>query len=184
MLELFPTPGSDDYLLRTIYETRDKDLSAIKYDTGTITLTADDSTVVGAGGAAFAAAMFGRYLIPTSGDTDGLPYRIVEVTDGTHLELENNYAGETKAGASYKIVEIPNLPEDMQIIPCYFALEQHWSSKGNAQKQKEFKDNWVIGMARAKKTHAQTTRNGIINQAGYGSMFPSLPPHFPASLVE
>lgn len=183
VIELNPIPSSSDYDMRVVYETRDKDLSVTKYDTGTIALTNDDATVTGSG-VTFTAGMVGRYLIPTSIDTENLPFRIVEYTDATHLELENNYPGTTGSGKSYKIVEIPNLPEDMQIIPCYFALEAHWSSKGNGDKQKEFKDNWVIGMARAKKTHSVKTRNQMIQGSGIESPFPTIPSHFPLSLVE
>lgn len=181
VIELYPIPSSDDYDLNMVYEVRDKDLSAAKYFAGTVALEQDSPNVVGTT-TVFTEAMVGRYLIPTTGD--GLPYRIVEWVNATHITLENGYAGPDAATASYKIVEIPNLPDDMQIIPCYFALEQHWSSKGNGAKQKEFKDNWVIAMARAKKTHSTVTRGGIVNPPGGGSPFPSYPPNFPTSLVE
>lgn len=183
VVELYPIPSSDDYDLFMVYETRDKDLAQTAYIAGTVTLTEDDATVTGAG-TAFTAAMEGRYLIPTTAGTDGQVYRVASYTNATSIELENNYAGETQAGVSYKIVEIPNLPEDMHIIPCYFALEQWWSSQGNPAKQKEFKDNWVIGMARAKKTHSVTSRGGIINPGGMGSPFPGNPSYFPTTITE
>lgn len=183
VLEIYPTPGGNQYDLEMVYETRDKDLATAAYNTGTVTLTNDDATVTGAGGAAFTSAMIGRYLIPTYAGGENLPYRIVAVTSGSVLEMQNNYSGETKSGASYKIVEIPNLPDDMHIIPAYFALEAWWSSQGNPTKQAEFEKKWVIGMARAKKTHAVTTHDSSFAGA-LDSPFPGLPAHFPSALVE
>jgi hypothetical protein len=183
VVQIYPASSSASYQIEMVYEATDKDLSQTAYTAGTISLTLGSANVVGAG-TTFTSAMIGRYLIPLGSTADRLPYRITDWTDATHIAVENDYAGATIAGSAYKIVEIPNLPDDMQIIPCYFALEQHWSAKGNGSKQKEFKDNWVIAMARAKKTHATVTRGGIINPGGFDSPFPSLPPNFPTSLVE
>lgn len=179
IIELYPIPSSSSYILNLIYEAGDKDLSQLQYTTGTITLTLNSATVTGSG-TTFTAAMAGRYLIPP----DGMPYRILSYTSATSITLEQAYTSATTAGLAFKIVEIPNLPDDMQIIPCYFSLEAWWSGQGNAVKQKEFKDNWVIAMARAKKTHATVTRNNIVNQEMPASPFPGNPSYFPNTITE
>jgi hypothetical protein len=183
IIQIYPASSSASYQLELVYEANDKDLSQSAASGGSIAITNGDSAVVGTT-TAFTSGMLGRYLIPLAANADRLPYRISDYTDATHITLENDYQGGSNlSGSAYRIVEIPNLPDDMQILPCYFALEQHWSAKGNGTKQKEFQDKWLIGMARAKKTHATVTRGGIINPGGYGSPFPSAPPNFPTALV-
>ncbi len=183
VVELSPVPSSASYILRITYEARDKDLSQLAVVSGTVNLTYGSATVSGAG-TSFSTAMIGRYLIPTSADTNGLPLRITGVASSTSLQLENGYSGPDKSAANYRIVEIANLPDDMQIIPCYFALEQHWSSKGNVAKQQEFERKWMIAMNRAKKTHSGMVRGGVISPGGFTSPFPQYPINFPANIAE
>ena len=69
-----------------------------EYNTGTITITKDSTTVTGAG-TTFTSAMVERKLITV----DGVAYRIGSFTSTTSIELETAYKGETTSGATYSI---------------------------------------------------------------------------------
>ncbi len=180
-VEFYPIPSSSTYDVDIIFESRDKDLSVLAYATGTIALTNNATSVVGTT-TVFTAAMVGRYLIPTTAGSNELPYRIASYTDGTHITLESAYLGDTNSGLNYKIVEIPNLPQEMQILPAYFALEAFWSSRGNAQKQTEFSNKYIAGMSLAKKTHAVVTRDNIINPPSPALPFEPYPINYPTEI--
>lgn len=70
------------------------------YTTGTVT-TAASTAVVGSA-TVWTSAMIGRYFYDTTGQS-GTGYRIVDVTDATHLTLETAFTGTAGAGHSYKI---------------------------------------------------------------------------------
>lgn len=182
-LEMFPIPSSSNYIINLTYEAQAKDLSQAAYTTGTVTLTNNNAAVVGAG-TTFTAAMIGRYLVPTTAGADAMPYEIIGFTDATHITLNTPYIGTTTAGLSYKIVEVPLLPEDMQILPCYGALQEWWSSKGNTAKTQEFEQKFVQGMQLGKKTHAVVTRDEVVGEQSPVLPFPVYPFYFPTSFSE
>lgn len=71
------------------------------YSTGTITATNGDATVTGSGTswATPTNCEVGEYIqLP-----DGKWYKVIAVTDDTHLEIEINYQGSTLGAQSYKI---------------------------------------------------------------------------------
>lgn len=182
VVELYPIPSSASYILNLVYEGNDKNLSNLLYNTGTIQLTAGDTAVVGTS-TVFTSAMYGRYLVPQAGDADQMPYRIAGFTDTTHLTLESPYNGTGETGLSYKIQEFPNLPQDMHVMPPFYALEAWWSSKGNAQKQTEFAGKFLQAMQIAKKTHSGVTRDSIINPPTPDLPFPQYPLNYPTSIA-
>lgn len=112
--QIYPTPA-DAYSGVLTYIAIEKDLDTADYTTGTITLTNDDATVTGAGGATFTADFAGRWL---KGDVDGNWYKIASFTDATHLELDTAFQGTTGAGLDYHIGESPNIPPELhEFIP-------------------------------------------------------------------
>lgn len=68
------------------------------YTTGTVTINYGSTTVEGAGGMTWTAAMAGRRIL-----LDGFWYTIASVTDGDTLELATAFGGQNLAGASYAI---------------------------------------------------------------------------------
>ncbi|MCK5640860.1 MAG: hypothetical protein KAJ19_08685, partial [Gammaproteobacteria bacterium] len=81
------------------------------YDTGTVTVTNGDATVVGAGGAAWTDVMEGGLFL----STDAVYYLIDSVTDATHLELSVVYGGGTLGGQTYDMyVRLPDLEGAVQ----------------------------------------------------------------------
>ena len=97
---------------------RDRDLSIADYTTGTVSVTSDDSEIVGAGGATFTAAMVGRWFQVTSETNTGQGYwyLISAFVDATHLTIVPAFVGATGSGLTYRIGQVPLIPDEGHII--------------------------------------------------------------------
>ena len=157
---IFPKPTSAGNTITVIYESTDKDLGNDKYTTGTVTLAEGDATVTGAG-TTFTTAMVGRYF---KGDTDGVWYRIASYTSATALELENVYEGTAGAGLSYTIAEVWNLPEELHILPVYYAVSHFYDIRGDTDKSLKFRSLYEIGITAAKRRWATKTRGVVVRR--------------------
>jgi len=159
---IFPTPTSASNTITFVYKATERDLGIAKYTTGTVTLTNGSQTVTGSG-TTFTNAMVGRYLTSTDAGADGLIYRISSYASATSISLEQYYAGSTVAGATYEIFQVFNLPEDMQMLPAYFALAEYYRGKGNTNLSDYYKGLFDSGYADAKKFYGARTSNQLIN---------------------
>jgi len=74
--------------------------AATPYATGTVSIAKGSTTLTGAGGASFTAAMANRGQITI---TTGATYRIASVTDATHLELTDPFEQTTVSGVAFSI---------------------------------------------------------------------------------
>lgn len=180
----WPIPSSPNNTITVIYEATDKNLTQDAYNTGTVTASNNSVTVTGAGGASFTANMINRYFRITDSSGDGMTYRIIGVPAVTTLTLENYYQGVTTAGAAYEVVEMFNLPEELQILPCYFALAHYYDIKNNqAEEQKYwqlFYDQLKLGMRR----WGTKSRSSLVGGQKYVSRFaPSTPLYFPTNVT-
>ena len=182
VVDLDPIP-SDTYSIELTYEATERDLSQDAYTTGLASLTHGSAAVSGSG-MTFVSDMVGRYFMPTAVDAQRLPYRISDVTDATHMTLENVYHGPTDSSVAFEIFEMFSLPEDCHMLPCFYAAWQWWDTKGNTQRANKFQKQYVVGLDMARQRHALTTRNNIIAPspifAGFG---PSNPEWFPESVI-
>lgn len=95
--------------------------------------TVHDSSVITGSGTAWTTNMADRWInIPetasdsTSGDNRW--YQIKSVESTTSLTLYNEYQGQSAAGASYTIGEVPILPEDYQDLALYRSLWIYYTS--------------------------------------------------------
>lgn len=95
-------------------------VTVAEYDTGTVAVTEDNTTVTGTG-TAWTSAMAGRKIRVTGFDET---YEIDSVdTNAQTLTLKKAYNGDTESGASYKIFQdILSLPSDTDEI---IDLRQH-----------------------------------------------------------
>ena len=178
---LDPIPSASTTTLEISYEATDKDLSQTAHTTGTITVTQGSATVEGASSPAWVASMAGRYLQVTDATGDGLWYRIASVTDSDTLVLENYYAGSTQSAQNYKIAEAFGLPEEMQVLPAYYAIWNYQSRRENEKETNKYFQLWQQGWDRAKDRYG-VNRLGTkgVRTAGMGSgRFPVYPGHFP-----
>jgi hypothetical protein len=177
---LDPIPAAAGYTINLVYESSDPDLSAVQVDNttnaATLTFTQGSQTIT-SNNSIFTAAMIGRYLnIP---DGDGEWYRIVDAPSGTSLTLENYYQGTAGTTTLWTINQLFNLPEEMQILPVYYALWHYFASKKDTSgKIGEYKTLFDEGLQAGKDRWATKTRGNVIRSKNYSQMF-SYPMYFP-----
>ena len=163
--------------ITVIAEITDRDLATAKYTTGTIAVTNASTTITGTG-STFTAAMVGRYFNITDADGDGMFYRIATYTSATVLVLDRAYNGSTDTSANYQIVEMFNLPEEIQILPCYFALAQYFASKGNKTETSLYWTLYNTGLELAQQRWATKTRSSVIRAQKLSTSFARWAPGF------
>lgn len=167
---VFPTPASSSNVFTIVYKIRLKDLSAADYSTGTVTFTNGDATVVGSG-TAFTSAMVGRWIQDDVGEW----YEIASVTDGTNLELVNEYEGVTNAGTATLIGDVPLLPEDYQDLPVYRACSIYYTSRvPDPERASLFKQLYNEGFERLDAEFGSKTHSVAITPADTEVINPNL----------
>ena len=109
---VWPIPQAE-YEGQIIYHYRDINMTVADYTTGTLALTNDSDDVVGTT-TVFTEAMIGRWLTVTDITVlgQGYWYQIADVTDSTHLTLNQAWTGVTTSGATFRIGQTPNFPEE------------------------------------------------------------------------
>jgi len=123
--------------------------------------------------------MEGRYLKSTDTTSDGQWYRIATQSSSLIVLLENVYEGETKAGAAYQISEAFALPEEMQILPIYYALWHYYSMKRDKDSRQEYKYLYELGLKQGQARHGSKAKSTILRKtkpggsASYPSYFPT-----------
>ena len=152
---LYPTPSanvSNGGVLA--YERRVRDMSVDDYTTGTVAVTNGSATITGSS-TVFTQAMVGRTLIVEDANGDGMAYKIVSRSSDTSIAVENNYGGLTGSGLSYRIGEVPDIPEEFhENLVDYAMYRYYWRRKD-----------------RSAANHAKRTFDGAIVecQANYSS---------------
>lgn len=175
----WPTPSTAGLPITLVYVATDKDLTAVAYSTGTVAVTVNSNTVTGSG-TAWTPQMIGRYFNLTDTTTDGLFYRITGVASPTSLTIEQNYEGTNQGTATYQICEIFALPEEMHLIPEYFALWQYYGLKQNKDLTNQYMNLFREELLIAKNTWGKKVRDNIIKQGPVGYGFPNTyPAYFP-----
>lgn len=180
----WPIPASASNTITLVYEATDKSLSQSAYTTGTVTATNASATIAGAGGPSYTSNMIGRYFRITDSSGDGMTYRITGVPTSTSLTLENYYQGATTSGAAYEVIEMFNLPEELQILPCYFSLAHYFMIKKDDSTTQSywqlFYDQLKLGMRR----WGTKSRSSLVSGRRYISRFaPATPLYFPTSVT-
>ena len=168
-------------IINLVYEASDKDLSQSAYTTGTVTMVNGSEAVVG-DGTTWIAAMVGRYFKITSASGDGQWYRVATRTGNTAITLENYYDGASGATLNYTINEAFALPEEMQILPCFYALFFYNKSKGNTT---EATNNFALfedGLRKGKRRYGTKSRSNVIKKNPWRMGTESYPNYFPESI--
>ena len=178
-LGIYPTPSSASNTITVIYEKMDKDLSNDAYTTGTVTFTNGDATVTGSG-TTFTAGMVGRYIK----GNDGYWYQIVTFTSTISIEIDKNYEGTTTASVTTAIHELFILPEEMQILPCWYALATYFGMKKDQAQENKYWSLFTNELKNGKNRWAGKTRSSIIRKNKYGSRWGQwAPSNFPTSIT-
>jgi len=182
-VQLDPVPSSNGNTITVVYEAIDKDLSVAKYTTGTVALTNGSATVTGSG-TTFTRAMVGRYFQVTDADGDGLWYKVSGYTSATVITLENYYQGTTDASNTYQIAEAFGLPEDLHMLPIYYAVWHYSLFRRDKTRADEYAAYYTIGLASAKRRYGTKSRSNIIKGRGrLGNVNGSYPSFFPPSIT-
>ena len=113
---IWPIPQAA-YTLTLNAFMRDRNMLVEDYSTGTVTVT-DGSTTITGSGTIFTPAMVGRWftVTDTSVPGQGYWYRVASYSSATVITLETFWQGTTTAGASYRIGETPELPEEAHTL--------------------------------------------------------------------
>lgn len=127
VMYFYPVLSSAGNTLTITSEITPKDMSQDDYTTGTISDIANGDTEVTGSGTTFTSSMVGRYIQIDGGDW----YEIASYTDADTIDLVNNYEGVTISGgsASYKIGELPLIPEGFEDLLWYGALMRFYMKK-------------------------------------------------------
>lgn len=138
----FIFPRRDDYGIWPIpqgaypitfnYHTRDRDLTVADYTTGTVSLTNGSATLTGSG-TTFTTAMIGRWFTmnDVTKQDQGYWYRITGFTSTTAMTLSRTYMGTTVSGATYRIGQVPEIPDEGHILLVDGTLADYYSSLRN-----------------------------------------------------
>ena len=180
---LWPVPSTSAYTMTMVYVATDKNMTQAAYSTGTIVLSNASASVTGSG-TTFTPQMVGRYFQVTdsTSNSDGQFYKVATVLTATTLTLEQTYAGASVNGVTYQIAEMFALPEEMQILPIYYALWQYYLVKQNDEKLQEYRGMFKDELATAKETWSRKTRTSKIRHGRPGRYFPMATPfYFPSS---
>lgn len=182
-VQLYPIPSSNGNTITLVYEAIDRDLSQAKYTTGTIAVNNGSATVTGTA-TTFTAAMVGRYLQITSDTGDGLWYKVSGFTSTTSITLENYYQGTTVSGVNYQIAEAFGLPEDLHMLPIYYAVWHYSMFRRDKTRTDEYSALYKLGMVDAKRRYGTKTRSNLIKgKYRLGNTGGTYPRHFPLNIV-
>lgn len=178
-LLLDPIPSSTSLTITINYAANARDLEVDQYTTGTLSVTAEATTVTGAG-TTFTAAMPGRYLKVNDELGDGNWYRVTGYNSPTSLTIENKYDGSTVAGKNFILAEAFFLPEDLQMAPVEYAMWYYYLGiRKDAKQAREWGAKYSATKILAEKNYQKKNKSATINNRKPGSsIFPVATPNF------
>ena len=155
---IYPIPSTSLSNKGTLsFERRMAQMSADDYTTGTITVANASAAIVGAG-TTFTAQMVGRTLIvEDAGDQHGVGYRISAFTDATNITLENTYAGLSGASKTYRIGEVPDLPEEYHENLVDYACYRCYRRRNDTYAARDMKAAFDEGVMLCKQNYGSKT---------------------------
>lgn len=129
---LYPLPSQDvTNGLRIWYQPEDSDMSIDDTTSPTVTVTlTENSPTVTASGAIFTQSMIGQSFRP-EGVVDLTWYEITAVPSATELTLGAAYIGPSASGLSWRVGQIPIIPQQFQDSPMHYALANYFSTHGD-----------------------------------------------------
>lgn len=128
---IWPIPNEDDYTATLVYTQRAVPLYFEDYTTGTAVVTVNDQTVTLAGGGSTSTFKPGFWftLTDSGGEPRGTPYKILSITDSANFELETYFEETTESGVTYLVGQIPEIPEEGQLLPAIGAISDFYGLK-------------------------------------------------------
>lgn len=120
------------------FERRMRDMAQADYTTGTVSITAGTASVLGSG-TTFTQNMVGRYLAVTDGSADGMWYKINGYAAADTVTLENNYGGTTAVDATFRVCEVPDIPEEFHEALVDYACYRYYLRRRDRTLAREMK---------------------------------------------
>lgn len=183
-LLLDPIPSNATTTITINYAANARDLSVDSYTTGTIATTNGGATITGSG-TTFTAAMVGRYFQVTDGTGDGNWYRITGFTSTIVLTIENKYDGSSVSGKSYIIAEIFSLPEDMHMLPLYYAMMHYYLGYRQDEDEKRlalWEARYKTGLREAELRYKRKGKSDVLREKAHTTGWPVYPGYFPENV--
>lgn len=154
---IWPIPQASGNTITLWYNRVFKDMTALDYNTGTVTVTNGSTTITGVA-TVWTSAMIGRYF----NSVDGQWYRISDVTSPTVAVLETVYAGTTTSGASYVIGESPEIPPEMHAyIPYAVAAHYYGGPRRDPDTAQKMSNYYYTGSFNNSLVDPQAERSGV-----------------------
>lgn len=179
---IWPIPSSAGNTITLVYEGMEQDMSQTAYTTGTVSVTLGSATVTGVG-TTFSANMVGRYFQITSNTGDGLYYQVASYTSPTSITLRNVYQGATVSTVNYQIAQAFSLPDEVQILPIFYALAWYYKMK---IKNEQYEENMALfrdGRDEAKRNYDSNSRSASLpDRSRSGSGGALYPGWFPLTI--
>jgi hypothetical protein len=128
---IWPIP-QDVYTINFYGFMRDRNLLVDDYTSGSVTVTAGSATVTGLG-TTFTTAMVGRWftITDTSVPGQGFWYKVATWVSATEITLETFWAGSNASGATYRIGECPEIPEETHTLLAAGTASDYYSGLRN-----------------------------------------------------
>src|SRR3990167_8974572 len=128
--------------------------------------------------------MVGRDFQITDADGDGLWYKVSGFTSTTVITLENFYQGTTDSSNTYQIAEAFGLPEDLHMLPIYYALWHYSMFRRDKTRSDQYGGLYKLGLSDAKRRYGTKSRSNIIKgKQRLSSGGGSYPLHFPTNIT-
>lgn len=152
-IEFYPVFATNDNDIIIHFQKLIKKLGVNDYDTGTVSVSVEDTAVTGVG-TSWTSSMVGRYI---QFEDDGYWYEILAVTDTTHLTIKREARIAVTEG-DYKIAELIPLPFGFEDIPLWWALAIYFQQKeGGINQAREYERMAKEGLVELLRRDAKTT---------------------------
>lgn len=99
---------------------------------GAVAVVNGSSTVTITGGLGFSDSMIGQWFCLTDSTTlvpSGKWYRVLSVTDTTHLELSRTFSETSAQGQTFVIGQSPEIPEELHAFIAYRVGSVYWQTR-------------------------------------------------------
>lgn len=152
------------YTITFNYHIRDRSMGVADYTTGTVTVANNSQTVTGSA-TTWTSAMVGRWFIVNDATKQGQGwwYRISGVGSTTSITLETSYEQASAAGATYRIGESPELPEEIHLSLSDGVVADYYAGpRSDQQKATWFNNRFWTGDGQNSLREGQLFTGGIL----------------------
>lgn len=163
---LYPTPANSVTAgIELVFSPKHVEMTqedSTSTSTSTTVTVVNGSQTVTSSGTPFTAKMVGQWFEITDG-TDENWYQVAAYVSSSVLTLENYYQGPSESGATFRIGQVMDLPEEFLEGPVDYAMYRHYTRRGNPAATAEFKALYDDSLNSAKELYGNTTESQVIS---------------------